>query len=88
MIGCNITEIDIHSRMSISPIISKEEIKKHFIEKFEANRRLGWSVTRSWIIANLFVDGVENVELIEPKEDVVVLGNECANLRNLKIELN
>ncbi|WP_341815391.1 baseplate J/gp47 family protein [Wolbachia endosymbiont (group B) of Idaea biselata] len=88
VIGCNITEIDIHSRMSISPIISKEEIKKQFIEKFEANRRLGWSVTRSWIIANLFVDGVENVELIEPKEDVVVLGNKCANLRNLKIELN
>ncbi|WP_264686289.1 baseplate assembly protein [Wolbachia endosymbiont (group B) of Eupeodes latifasciatus] len=88
VIGCNITEIDIHSRMSISPVISKEEIKKQFIEKFEANRRLGWNVTRSWIIANLFVDGVENVELIEPKEDVVVLGNECAALRNLKIELN
>ncbi|MFP3027152.1 MAG: baseplate J/gp47 family protein [Wolbachia sp.] len=88
VVGCNITEIDIHSRMSISPVISKEEIKKQFIKKFEANRRLGWSVTRSWIIANLFVEGVENVELIEPKEDVVVLGNECANLRNLKIELN
>ncbi|WP_264705153.1 baseplate assembly protein [Wolbachia endosymbiont (group A) of Gymnosoma rotundatum] len=88
VIGCNITEIDIHSRMSISPVISKEEIKKQFIKKFEASRRLGWNVTRSWIIANLFVDGVENVELIEPKEDVVVLGNECANLRNLKIELN
>ncbi|WP_341816115.1 baseplate J/gp47 family protein [Wolbachia endosymbiont (group B) of Elophila nymphaeata] len=86
VIGCNITEIDIHSRMSISPIISKEEIKKQFIEKFEASRRLGWNVTKSWIIANLFVDGVENVELIEPREDVVVLGNECANLRNLKIE--
>nr|WJJ54595.1 baseplate assembly protein J [Wolbachia pipientis] len=86
VIGCNITEIDIHSRMSISPIISKEEIKKQFIEKFEASRRLGWNVTKSWIIANLFVDGVENVELIEPKEDIVVLGNECANLRNLKIE--
>ncbi|WP_395460372.1 baseplate J/gp47 family protein [Wolbachia endosymbiont (group B) of Myelois circumvoluta] len=86
--GCNIMEIDIHSRMSISPVISKEEIKKQFIKNFEANRRLGWSVTRSWIIANLFVEGVENVELIEPKEDVVVLGNECANLRNLKIELN
>ncbi|MFT4314687.1 MAG: baseplate J/gp47 family protein [Wolbachia pipientis] len=84
VIGCNITEIDIHSRMSISPVISKEEIKKQFIQKFELAKRLGWSVTRSWIIANLFVDGVENVELIEPKEDVVVLGNECANLRNLK----
>ncbi len=86
VIGCNITEIDIHSRMSISPVISKEEIKKQFIKKFEANRRLGWNVTRSWIIANLFVEGVENVELIEPKEDVVVLGNECAALRKLKVE--
>ncbi|WP_265022690.1 baseplate assembly protein [Wolbachia endosymbiont (group B) of Ischnura elegans] len=84
VIGCNIMEIDIHSRMSINPVISEEEIKKQFIEKFELAKRLGWSVTRSWIIANLFVDGVENVELIEPKEDVVVLGNECANLRNLK----
>ncbi|UIP93048.1 baseplate J/gp47 family protein [Wolbachia endosymbiont of Anopheles demeilloni] len=84
VISCNITEIDIHSRMSISPVISEEEIKKQFIKKFEANRRLGWDVTRSWIIANLFVKGVENVELIEPREDVVVLGNECANLRNLK----
>ncbi|MFT4314794.1 MAG: baseplate J/gp47 family protein [Wolbachia pipientis] len=88
VIGCNITEIDIHSRMSISPVISKEEIKKQFIKKFELAKRLGWSVTRSWIIANLFVDGVENVELIEPREDVMMLGNECANLRNLKIELN
>ncbi|WP_264685446.1 MULTISPECIES: baseplate J/gp47 family protein [unclassified Wolbachia] len=86
VMGCNITEIDIHSRMSMSPVISEEEIKKQFIKKFELAKRLGWSVTRSWIIANLFVDGVENVELIEPKEDVVVLGNECANLRNLKIE--
>ncbi|WP_425385332.1 baseplate assembly protein [Wolbachia endosymbiont (group B) of Schoenobius gigantella] len=84
--SCNIMEIDIHSRMSISPIISKEEIKKQFIERFELAKRLGWSVTRSWIIANLFVDGVENVELIEPKEDVVVLGNECAALRKLKVE--
>ncbi|WP_341819733.1 baseplate J/gp47 family protein [Wolbachia endosymbiont (group A) of Brachyopa scutellaris] len=86
VIGCNITEIDIHSKMSISSVISKEEIKEQFIKKFEASRRLGWNVTRSWIIANLFVDGVENVELIEPKEDIVILGNECANLRKLKIE--
>jgi len=48
---------------------------------------LGRSVTRSWIIANLFVEGVENVELIESKEDVVVLGNECAGLQSLNVEL-
>ncbi len=79
-------EIDIHSRISTNYITSEEEIKKQFIKKFEASKRLGWNVTKSWIIANLFVDGVENVELIEPKEDVVVLGNECASLRNLKVE--
>ncbi|WP_264329210.1 baseplate assembly protein [Wolbachia endosymbiont (group A) of Andrena hattorfiana] len=86
VMGCNITEIDIHSRISTNCITSEEEIKKQFIKKFELAKRLGWSVTKSWIIANLFVDGVENVELVEPKENVVVLGNECANLRNLKIE--
>ncbi|WP_265030436.1 baseplate assembly protein [Wolbachia endosymbiont (group B) of Athalia cordata] len=86
VIGCNITEIDIDSRMSISSLISEEEIKKQFIEKFELAKRLGWNVTRSWIIANLFVEGVENVELIEPREDVVVLGNECAVLSHVKLE--
>ncbi|WP_265029681.1 baseplate assembly protein [Wolbachia endosymbiont (group A) of Philonthus cognatus] len=86
VIGCNITEIDIHSRISTNYITSEEEIKKQFIKKFEASRRLGWSVTRSWIIANLFVEGVENVELIEPKEDVVVLGNECAVLGYVKLD--
>ncbi|BET32758.1 MULTISPECIES: baseplate J/gp47 family protein [Wolbachia] len=86
VVGCNITEIDIHSRMSISPVISKEEIKKQFIKKFEASKRLGWNVTKSWIIANLFVEGVENVELIEPRENVMVLGNECAVLSHVKLE--
>lgn len=88
VVSCNIIEIDIHSKISIKRPDIIETVKKKFIEKFETTKRLGWSVTRSWIIANLFVEGVENVELIEPREDVVVLGNECANLRNLKIELN
>ncbi|WP_353282904.1 baseplate J/gp47 family protein [Wolbachia endosymbiont (group A) of Pogonocherus hispidulus] len=86
VIGCNITEIDIHSRVSVSPVMSEEEIKKQFIKKFEASKRLGWNVTKSWIIANLFVEGVENVELIEPKEDVVIRGNECPILKTLNIE--
>ncbi len=86
VIGCNITEIDIHSRVSVSPVISEEEIKKQFIKKFEGSKRLGWNVTKSWIIANLFVEGVENVELIEPKEDVVIRGNECPILKTLNIE--
>lgn len=88
VVSCNIIEIDIHSRISIKRPDIIETVKKKFIEKFEASKRLGWSITRSWIIANLFVDGVENVELIEPREDVVVQGNECAFLKSLNVELN
>ncbi|WP_341822219.1 baseplate J/gp47 family protein [Wolbachia endosymbiont (group A) of Clivina fossor] len=88
VVGCNIIEIDIHSKISIKRPDIIETVKKKFIEKFETTKRLGWKVTRSWIIANLFVEGVENVELIEPREDVVVLGNECAFLKSLNVELN
>ncbi|MGL5029467.1 MAG: baseplate assembly protein [Wolbachia pipientis] len=88
VVSCNIIEIDIHSKISIKRPDIIETVKKKFIEKFETTKRLGWSVTRSWIIANLFIEGVENVELIEPREDVVVLGNECAALRSLNVELN
>ncbi|WP_353285056.1 baseplate J/gp47 family protein [Wolbachia endosymbiont (group A) of Beris morrisii] len=87
VVGCNIIEINIHSRISIKRPDIVETVKKRFIEKFESTKRLGWKVTRSWIIANLFMEGVENVELIEPREDVVVLGNECVCLGKLEIEL-
>ncbi|WP_396078165.1 baseplate assembly protein [Candidatus Wolbachia massiliensis] len=86
VVGCNIIKIDIHSKISIKNPDIIETAKKQFIEKFELAKRLGWNVTRSWIIANLFVEGVENVELIEPKEDVVVLGNECAVLGHVQLE--
>ncbi|WP_265045238.1 MULTISPECIES: baseplate J/gp47 family protein [unclassified Wolbachia] len=88
VVSCNIIEVDIHSKISINRPDIIETVKKKFIEKFETTKRLGWKVTKSWIIANLFVDGVENVELIEPREDVVVLGNECAALRSLNVGLN
>ncbi len=80
VVSCNIIEIDIHSKISINRPDIIETVKKQFIEKFETTKRLGWNVARSWIIANLFVEGVENVELIEPREDVVVLGNDLQQL--------
>lgn len=87
VVNCTMIPIVIHSKMNA---ISEEVVgqaRKKFIEKFESARSLGWHVTRSWIIANLFIEGVNNVELIEPKEDIAVKGNECAMLENLSIEL-
>ncbi|WP_410543700.1 baseplate assembly protein [Wolbachia pipientis] len=86
VVGCNIIEIDIHSKISIKRPGIIEAAKKQFIEKFELAKGLGRSVTRSWIIANLFVEGVEDVKLIEPKEDIVVKGDECATLGYVRLE--
>ncbi|MBV0900040.1 MAG: baseplate J/gp47 family protein [Wolbachia endosymbiont of Fragariocoptes setiger] len=86
VVSCTMVLIDIHSRISMSSITSEKEIRKQFIEKFEAAKGLGWYVPRSWIIANMFVEGVSNIELIEPKEDVVIRGNECPMLKSLNIE--
>ncbi len=88
VVSCNMIEIDIHSKISIKRPDIIETMKKKFIEKLGTTKRLGWKVTRSWIIANLFMEGVENVELIEPREDIVVKGNECAFLKSLNVELN
>lgn len=86
VIGCNIMGIDIHSRITAASEETIEAARKQFIEKFESSKKLGWNITKSWIIANLFVEGAQNVELIEPKEDVEINGNECAALGNLKVE--
>ncbi|APR98554.1 baseplate assembly protein [Wolbachia endosymbiont of Folsomia candida] len=86
VVNCNIMAIDIQSRITAVSEETIEAAKKQFIEKFEAAKRLGWNVTKSWIIASLFVEGVQNVELIEPREDIEIKGNECATLGNLKIE--
>lgn len=87
VVSCNIIPLDIHTRITAISEETIERARKQFIEKFESAKRLGWSTTKSWIIANLFVEGVSNVELIEPKEDIVVRGNECYYLSNLQIEL-
>ncbi|WP_410541855.1 baseplate J/gp47 family protein [Wolbachia endosymbiont (group E) of Neria commutata] len=90
VVSCNIIPIDIYAKISIGAMTSQdivETAKKQFIEKFESVKGLGWNVTKSWIIANLFVEGVSNIELIEPKENIVVKGNECVCLGNLEVEL-
>ena len=87
VVNCNIIQVNIHAKIEALSEDTIEDAKKQLIERFEATKRLGWNVTKSWIIANLFVEGVQNVELIEPEEDVLVKGNECALLGSLNLEL-
>lgn len=48
--------------------------------------RLGWDLTRSWIIAHLHRAGVHRVELIEPHTDVRVAPHQAVRLVAIEIE--
>jgi phage-related baseplate assembly protein len=87
VVSCNIIPIDIYAKITAISEDVIEMAKKQFIEKFESAKGLGSNVTKSWIIANLFVEGMQNVELIEPSKDIVVQGNESTLLNSLEIEL-
>ncbi|WP_341808556.1 baseplate J/gp47 family protein [Wolbachia endosymbiont (group E) of Neria commutata] len=90
VVSCKIIPIDIYAKISIHPMTPQDIIeaaKRQLIEKFESSKGLGWDITRSWIIASLFVEGIQNIELVEPSIDVTVEGNECSCLDNLKVEL-
>jgi phage-related baseplate assembly protein len=87
VVNCTMVPIDIYARITA---ISQDIIqiaKKELIKRFDSAKGLGWNVTKSWIIANLFIDGMQNIELVEPKEDISVKGNQCVYLNDLKIEL-
>ncbi|WP_264377168.1 MULTISPECIES: baseplate J/gp47 family protein [unclassified Wolbachia] len=88
VIGCGIIPITIHAKVHIYPTASKDVIeaaKEQFIKDLESAKGLGWNVTRSWIIAHLFIEGMQNIELTEPIEDIVVRDNECVTLNNLSV---
>lgn len=90
VIGCGIIPITIHAKVHIYPTASKDVIetaKEQFVQDLESTKGLGWNVTRSWIIAHLFTEGIQNMELTEPIEDIIVRDNECVTLRDLQIKL-
>lgn len=41
-------------------------------QQLAAHQRLGWSLTRSWLIAALFIEGMEKIDLREPVKDITV----------------
>ena len=61
--------------------------KTQLEEAFEKQKSLGWDVSRSWIIAHLFVEGVQKVDLESPLEDFVVGDEVCAALTKVELTL-
>lgn len=64
-----------------------DTIRAKFLEDFDTTRGLGWDLTRSWIIAHMFLEGVQRVELESPMENIIADENACVALNSLTINL-
>lgn len=57
-----------------------DQMKVKLAAAWAAQMGLGRDVTRSWLIANLMIDGVQKVEILAPAADTVVPFNQAAAL--------
>jgi phage-related baseplate assembly protein len=90
VVPCSLIDVNVKAKiilMSSTPLEILDTIKSSFSLVFSKNAGLGVSISRAWIISNLFLSGVKDVELITPAEDVLVSEIECARLDTVELIL-
>ena len=90
VVACELLDLDIQAKitlMSSTPAEFLSTIKTSFQNAFAKIAGLGVSISRSWIISNLFLDGVKDVELLSPATDLAVSETQCAKLVNLELTI-
>ncbi|MBR1734615.1 MAG: baseplate J/gp47 family protein [Alphaproteobacteria bacterium] len=88
VVACDLIDVDVKAKitlMSSTPPEFLSTIKQSFKNAFYKNAGLGVSFSRSWIISNLFLDGVKDVQLLSPMEDVKVSETACARLLEMEL---
>jgi phage-related baseplate assembly protein len=83
VVPCGLIVVNVRAKiilMSSTPPEILNTIKTAFISAFNKIAGLGVSISRAWIISNLFVNGVKDVELQTPAMDILVTEIECAKL--------
>jgi phage-related baseplate assembly protein len=88
VVPCGLIDVNVKAKiilMASTPPEILETIKSSFSLVFSKNAGLGVSISRAWIISNLFLSGVKDVELITPAEDILVTEIECARLMTVEL---
>jgi phage-related baseplate assembly protein len=88
VVGCTIIPIALNATITLHPETPQSvlNIAKAKLETaFESQKNLGWDVSKSWIIANLFVDGIQNITLKSPANDVAIADDACAALTSVTL---
>lgn len=90
VVPCTLVDIDVRAKitlMSSTPDEFLNTIETSFRRAFYKNASMGVSISRNWVISNLFLDGVRDVELLSPLADVDVAETSCARLVNMELTL-
>lgn len=88
VVACKLIDVEVKAKitlMSSTPTEFLNTVKTSFKNVFEKTAAMGVSISRSWIISNLFFDGVKDVQLLQPTSDKVVQENECARLLDVEL---
>jgi phage-related baseplate assembly protein len=83
VVPCGLIEVNVRAKIILlnsTPPEILDTIRSSFILAFSKIAGLGVSISRAWIISNLFSNGVKDVELQTPAEDILVSEIECAKL--------
>ena len=90
VVACGVIYVDVVANIYLYPetqVQLMDTIRAKFLEDFDTTRGLGWDLTRSWIIAHMFLEGVQRVELESPMENIIADENACVALNSLTINL-
>lgn len=90
VVACGVIYVDVTANIYLYPetqVQLMDTIRTRFLEDFDNTRGLGWDLTRSWIIAHMFLEGVQRVELESPLENIIADENACVALNSLTINL-
>jgi phage-related baseplate assembly protein len=88
IVGCTIVPIALNATIILHPETPQNVLltaQNKLESAFESQKSLGWDVSRSWLIANLFVDGVQNITLTNPANDISIADDACAALTSVNL---
>jgi phage-related baseplate assembly protein len=90
VVACGIKTTPIIADIYLYPETNAEIIiqaKTRLNNAIAEQKRLGWDLTRSWVMGNLFVEGMQKIEIISPAQDIEIAENECVAIDSVQLTL-
>ena len=88
VVGVTMVPVYVRAKVELEvgvPHSLVDTVKSNCVRMFQNNQKLGWSVHKCWLLAQLFSEGVKHVELLEPLDDVMIEPHECVALKGVEL---